>query len=160
MEDTTGTPMDKEPTPMAFTQDLYNEIQTKLDYLNNVVQEHKAHITGLKGIIAGLPSAKVEPKLPDAPSCNGDRKSELLLLAKCRMKFHGQPSLFPDKPTKIIYTGICLEGAPFAWFSPVNDKWVKDNNPPPELVTFETFATELTTLYRDPHITITAERKI
>jgi len=105
MKDTSGTPMDKEPTPMAFIQDIYNEIQTKLDYLNNVVQEHKAHITGLEGKISGLLLAKAEPKLPDAPSFNGDRKSVLPFLAKCGMKFCGQPSLFPDEPTKITYMG-------------------------------------------------------
>jgi hypothetical protein len=76
------------------------------------------------------------------------------------MKFRGQPSLFPDEPTKVIYAGTRLEGAPFSWFSPLNEKWIRENNPPVELTTFKSFVKELTTLYRDPHLAIAAEHKI
>ena len=117
--------MGKEPTPMAFTQDLYNEIQTKLNYLNNIIQEHKGHISCLKGKITALLSTKAELKLPDPPTFTGDHKSVLPFLVKCQMKFHSQPSLFLDEPTKIIYVRACLEGAPFSWFSPLNEKWMK-----------------------------------
>jgi len=59
---------------MTFTQELYKETQSKLDYLNNILQEHKAYISGLQGKVAGLLSSKAELKLPDALSFNGYRK--------------------------------------------------------------------------------------
>jgi hypothetical protein len=71
--------MDKETTPMMFTQDLYNEIQMKLNYLNDIVQEHKVSISSLEGKITALLSAKAELKLPNPPTFMGD----------CQCSYHG-----------------------------------------------------------------------
>jgi len=71
---------------------------------------------------ASAPSAKNEPKIPDPPMSNGERRALLPFLAKCRLKFVGQPSSFPTEATKVIYAGSRLEGPPFSWFSPLNDR--------------------------------------
>jgi len=57
-------------------------------------------------------------------------------------------------------SALNFEGAPFSWFSPLNEKWIRDNCPLAEIATFKAFTKELTTLYGDPHLAITTERKI
>ena len=60
-----------------------------------------------------------------------------------------------------MYVGSHLEGPPFSWFSPLNDR-LQDpkEEDPPELASFDAFAKALTTLYGDPHLALTAERKV
>ena len=90
-----------------------------------------------------------------------ERKTILAFLTKCRLKFDGQPSMFPTEKTKVLYAGSPLEGPLFSWFTPLNARLSRPNEPtPPELASFEDFATALTTLYRDPHLALTAEREL
>src|SRR5579859_6347771 len=110
---------------------------------------------------ASAPSAKNEPKIPDPPMFNGERRALLPFLAKCRLKFVGQPLSFPTEATKVIYASSRLEGPPFSWFSPLNDRLQNpEEKDPEELLTFDSLAKHLTTLYGGPHLALTAERKI
>src|SRR5579859_7029811 len=96
---------------------------------------------------ASAPSAKNEPRIPDPPKFNGERRALLPFLAKCRLKFVGQPLSFPTEATKVIYAGSRLEGPPFSWFSPLNDRLQDpEEKDPEELLTFDTLAKHLTTL--------------
>ena len=91
----------------------------------------------------------------------GERKTILAFLTKCRLKFDGQLSMFPTEKTKVLYAGSRLEGPPFSWFTPLNARLSRPNEPtPPELASFEDFATILTILYRDLYLTLTIEREL
>jgi len=110
---------------------------------------------------ASAPSAKNEPKIPDPPMFNGERRALLPFLAKCRLKFVGQPSSFSTEAAKVIYAGSRLEGPPFSWFSPLNDRLQDlEEKDPEELFTFDSLAKHLTTLYGDSHLALMAERKL
>jgi hypothetical protein len=72
-------------------------------------------------------TAAQEPKIPDPPLYDGDRKEELLVwLAKCEMKFEGNPSQFVDLLAKLLYVGTRLEGTAFTWFQTLMKKWTSD----------------------------------
>ena len=93
----------------------------------------------------------------DAPVFNGDRKTLLLFLTKCRMKFAGQPSRFPSEESKILYAGSRLDPA-FSWFQPLLSAWQTEDRPDPtETTTFKAFAAALTALYGDADLEVTAE---
>ena len=105
--------------------------------------------------------AHAEPKIPDPPAFSGNRKELLPFLAKCQLKFEGQPSRFPTKRSKILYTGSRLEGPAFQWFQPLLAQYPAGSTTiPPELESFVTFRAALTTLYSDPNLETTAVREI
>jgi hypothetical protein len=90
-----------------------------------------------------------------------ERKTILAFLTKYRLKFDSQLSMFLTEKTKVLYAGSRLEGPLFAWFTPLNARLSRPNKPTLlELTSFEDFATALTTLYRDPHLALTAEREL
>jgi len=149
-----------------FLQERLAESEQRILALQVTVLDQNEKIKRLEtnpmSTLAGsIPSARNEPKIPDPPMFNGERKSLLPFLAKCRLKFVGQPSSFPTETAKIIYVGSRLEGPPFSWFSPLNDRLQDpEGENPPELLSFETLSKNLTTLYGDPHLALTAERKL
>jgi len=102
-----------------------------------------------------------EPKIAEAPTFSGDRKTVLAFLTKCRMKFAGQPSRFVNEDSKILYAGSQLEGPAFGWFQPLLSAWQAADRPnPPEVLSFDAFATALTALYGDADLAATAEREL
>jgi hypothetical protein len=109
--------------------------------------------------------AAQEPKIPDPPLYDGDRKELLAWLAKCEMKFEGNPSKFVDLRTKLLYVGTRLEGTAFTWFQPLMKKWssnlpVEHPDVPPELKSWKAFADAITEVFGDPNLAATAEREI
>src|SRR5271170_5138118 len=106
--------------------------------------------------------ADQEPKVPDPPMFSGEHKDLLPFLTKCPLKFKGQPSQFPNERGKILYPGSRLEGPTFIWFQPLIALWPADSTapPPPELGSFKKFSEALTSVYRDPKLQATTERKI
>jgi hypothetical protein len=162
-----------------YVESMCTELKTSKDFLEATLAESEQKILALQVMVlnqsekiqkletnpptpaAFAPSAKNEPKIPDPPMFNGERRALLPFLAKCRLKFVGQPSSFPTETAKIIYVGSRLEGPPFSWFSPLNDR-LQDatEKDPEELLTFDSLAKHLTTLYGDPHLALTAERKL
>ena len=102
-----------------------------------------------------------EPKMAEPPMFNGNREDIIPFLSKCRLKFEGQPSTFPNDRIKIMYAASRLEGPAFAWFTPLNERL---NDPaqlgPPELESFDSFADTLKLLYGDPNLHENAERHI
>ena len=162
-----------------YIESMCTELNTSKDFLEGKLAESEQRILALQVTVlnqsemikkletnpppsaASTPSAKNEPKIPDPPMFSGERKALLPFLAKCRLKFVGQPSSFPTETAKIIYVGSRLEGPPFSWFSPLNDRLQDpEEQDPEELLTFDALAKSLTTLYGDPHLALTAERKL
>ncbi|HEY6282825.1 MAG TPA: hypothetical protein VIW22_02770 [Nitrososphaerales archaeon] len=183
-----NNPPPDDNTPIVFTQGMWEDMSSQFSYLKSLVADlqldkenlEKAHadekervntleITVLECVariqqLEAKPttlSRPYEPKIADPPMFMGERKAILPFLAKCRLKFSGQPSMFPTEQAKVIYAGSRLEGPPFSWFTPLNNRL---NDPeattPLELATFDAFAKALTTLYGDPHLTLTAEREM
>ena len=90
-----------------------------------------------------------------------ERKTILAFLTKCRLKFDSQLSMFLTEKTKVLYASSRLEDSLFSWFTPLNTRLSRSNEPTlPELTSFEDFATALTTLYKDLHLALTAEREL
>ena len=86
-------------------------------------------------------------------------------LAKCKMKFEGNPSKFVDLRAKLLYVGTRLEGTAFTWFQPLMKKWssnlsVEHTDVPPELKSWKAFADAITEVFGDPNLTTTTEREI
>jgi len=105
--------------------------------------------------------AHTEPKIPDPPTFSGNRKELLPFLAKCQLKFEGQPSRFPTERSKILYAGSRLEGPAFQWFQPLLAQYPAGSTAaPPELASFDAFQAALNTLYGDPNLETTAVREI
>jgi hypothetical protein len=113
---------------LAELQQGYNqkldEAGKKISSLQSMVIEQDNRIKELES--RPINSSKVhEPKMPDPPMFTGERKDVLPFLAKCRLKFEGQPSMFPTERTKVMYAGSRLEGPPFSWFTPLNERFGK-----------------------------------
>ena len=172
--------------PVTVTQRILRNLVDRLDFLEhfveNVKKEHDnlrqshsnlqdhsleqaAKIKALQEELenprrAASPSSKPrEPKIPDPPKFLGDKKSFLPWVAKCRMKFKGQPSLFPNETCKVMYAAAHLDGPLFAWFTPLNERFNRGEIPS-EFASFETFVDALTVLYGDPYLKQTAERDL
>jgi hypothetical protein len=107
---------------------------------------------------SGRPS---EPKIADPEPFTGLRSELLSFLSKCRLKFAGQPSKFPNQSSKIYYAGSYLHKTPYSWFQPLlsaaHDPELPD---PEEFASFETFAKALTNIYGDPLLELSSERSL
>jgi hypothetical protein len=82
----------------------------------------------------------------------GERKELLPFLAKCHFKFESQPSRVTSERSKVLYTGIHLEGPAFTLFQALFRKWPADlpsNLAPEEIKDWETFQRSLTQIYGD-----------
>jgi Retrotransposon gag protein len=160
---------------VPVTVGLLQEIYSRLDYLDGCVQTLRAEKEQLVRDLSSAQSVLIsnaaklgnidkprpsEAKLPDPPAFSGERKSVLPFIAKCRMKFEGQSSLFPDERSKVLYAGTRLEGPAFSWFQPIMNRWKTGSTPPSEIATFDSLAKSLETLYGDPHLAVTAEREL
>ena len=140
----------------------HNELVSSHDELS--LRHHELKIA-YDALAASAPvrASGPEPKIPDPPMYSGDKKELVQFLTKCRMKFEGQPSRFPNDRNKIIYVGTRLEGPAFSWFQPLMAAWPPDTpieSAPAELQSYEMFETALKELYGDPNQAATAERKL
>ena len=104
--------------PFMYVESMCMELKTSKDFLQAKFAEAEQRILALQVTVlnqskmikkletnppasaASAPSAKNEPKIPDRPMFNGERRALLPFLAKCHLKFVGQPSSFPTKATK------------------------------------------------------------
>lgn len=142
---------------------LQNVLQ-RLAHLESLVKSQAALI---KVISAAQNSIEVsrysnsEPKIADPEPFDGNRLQLLNFLSKCRLKFMGQPSRYPNENSKILYAGSRLAEPVYSWFQPLLAAASDDNQPmPSEFASFETFAKALTEIYGDPNLEATSERQI
>jgi hypothetical protein len=101
------------------------------------------------------------PKMNPPPMFNGNREDVISFISKCYLNFQANPSTFADERLKILFAASRLEGPPYAWFHPINERY---NDPtqqnPPEAETFTAFAAKLRALYGDPNLHENAERTL
>lgn len=154
--------------PAIISNALFQNVLDRLAYLEALADAQKLEIEALQAARA----RKSEPKIADPEHFDGDRLQLPNFLAKCRLKFLGQPSLFPDEKAKIYYAGSRLADPVFSWFQPLlamaNDKektpllaTADDKEKTvPEFASFETFAESLMSTYGDPNLEATSERAI
>jgi hypothetical protein len=131
---------ESETTSIIFTQGIWDDMSSKFAYLQilvNDLQHDKEQLekedTDTREQVAILQATVLEcltriqqletrstssrphePKIADPPMFMGERKVILSFLVKCRLKFSGQPSMFPTEQAKVIYAGSRLEGSPFS----------------------------------------------
>ena len=123
-------------------------LQQKLQSLETSLKQPSASIT--------LPAN--EPDIADAEFFSGERHKLSNFLSQCRLKFWGQSSRFRTESSKIMYAGSRLRGVAYSWFEPILDS--RNNNPLPELQSFERFTESLTAMYGITDQKATAERQI
>ena len=139
-----------------YYESRIDQLQEDYENLERQSQDLQAYLR----VSPSLSSRSKEPKIPDPPTFNGSSKKDILpWVAKCRMKFSGQPSLFPTESSKVLYAGSYLEGPPFAWFTPLNER-LTSGETPEELRTFDTFVEALTVLYGEHNLKETAAEKL
>jgi hypothetical protein len=103
----------------------------------------------------------MEPKIADPEPFTGIRAELIPFLAKCRLKFLGQPSRYPTEDSKIFFAGSFLRKAPFSWFQPLLSAAENPELPTPEeFESFESFAQALTNIYGDPLLELSSERAL
>jgi hypothetical protein len=131
---------ESETTSIIFTQGIWDDISSKFAYLQTLVndlqydkEQLEKESTDTREQVATLQATVLEcltriqqletrstssrpheSKIVDPPMFTGERKAILPFLAKCRLKFSGQPSIFPIEQAKVIYAGSRLEGPPFS----------------------------------------------
>src|SRR5579859_634637 len=104
-----------------------------------------------------------EPKIPDPPMFNGDRKELLPFLTKCQLKFEGQPSRFQNERSKVLYASTWLEGPAFNWFQSYIKMWPIDTPSdlaPADIRNWKIFQQSLIWVYGDPNLEATAEQEL
>src|SRR5215470_8520840 len=121
------------------------------DYLNKQIDELKKELRELR---AEKGTKVREPNIADPQHFNGDRREIEHFLSACKTKFRGQPSKFPDEPSKILWASSFLRGAPATWFQPILEEYDDEDGiaPPKEFTSFKAFATSLRTLYGDSNL--------
>jgi hypothetical protein len=164
--------MDLDPeAPAAITNALLTNILDRMVYLEALTANHMAEIQTLTQTITEqhtqIASLRVsqgkdsEPQIADPEPFTGNRLHLSNFLAKCRLKFAGQPSKFQKELPKIYYAGSRLGDPAFSWFQPLLSIAEDREKPnPPEFASFETFATALTAVYGDPNLATSSVRAI
>jgi len=154
--------------PAVISNALFQNVLDRLAYLEALAEAQKVEIDALQTLRARKP----EPKIADPEHFGGDRLQLPNFLAKCRLKFLGQPSLFPNEEAKIYYAGSRLAEPVFSWFQPLLAKANNKEKMPlpamandeektvPEFASFEAFAESLMNTYGDPNLEATSERAI
>ena len=164
--------MDVDPeAPAAISNALFTNVLDRLAYLEALTEAHMAEIQTLTQTITEQHTTIVslqavrakdsEPQIADPEPFTGNRLHLNNFLAKCRLKFAGQPSKFKDELSKIYYTGSRLGEPAFSWFQPFLTAAQDDEKPnPPEFASFEEFAKALTAVYGDPDLAASSVRAI
>jgi hypothetical protein len=170
------------PPPETIVSITYGDFQNllnRLSYLETIQDEAKNHVTELisdsqqknarfhtlETAVASIGSTTAtpregEPKVADPEPFCGDRLKLLDFLAKCQLKFLGQPSRFSTEKSKIIYAGALLEKEAFSWFQPHFIKAVSTGVYPPEIIDFKAMSESLTALYGDPDLETSSENAL
>ena len=157
--------------PAIITNALLTNMLDRLAYLEALTENHMAEIRTLTQTITEqrtqIASLRVtqakdsEPQIADPEPFTGNRLHLSNFLAKCRLKFAGQPSKFQEELPKIYYAGSRLGEPAFSWFQPLLSVAEDKEKPnPPEFASFETFATALTAVYGDPNLAASSVRAI
>lgn len=164
--------MDLDPeAPAAITNALLTNMLDRMAYLEALTANHMAEIQTLTQTITEqhtqIASLRVsqgkdsEPQIADPEPFSGNRLHLSNFLAKCRLKFAGQPSKFKNELSKIYYAGSRLGDPAFSWFQPfLSIAEDKEKPNPPEFASFETFATAFTAVYGDPNLATSSVRAI
>ena len=159
--------MDIDPeAPAAISNALLKNVLDRLAYLEALAEAQMAEIQTLNQTIAiaslhAPPAKDSEPQIADPEPFSGNRLHLSNFLAKCRLKFAGQPSKFKNELSKIYYAGSRLGEPAFSWFQPLLTTAEDKEKPnPPEFASFETFAKAFTAVYGDPNLAASSVRAI
>jgi len=151
--------MDIDPeAPAAISNALLTNVLNRLTYLEALTEAQMAEIQTLNQTIAitslhAPPVKNSEPQIADPEPFSGNRLHLSNFLAKCRLKFAGQPSKFKNELSKIYYARSRLGEPAFSWFQPLLTTAEDKEKPnPPEFASFETFAKAFTAVYGDPNL--------
>lgn len=143
--------------PAIISNALFQNVLDRLTYLEALTEAQKAEIEALQA----TRTSKSEPKIADPEHFDGNRLQLPNFLAKCRLKFSGQPSQFRSEKAKIYYAGSRLAEPAFSWFQPLlaaaEDP---EKTTPTEFTSFQAFAESLMSTYGDPNLEATSERAI
>ena len=100
-------------------------------------------------------------KMNPPPIFDGNREDVIPFISKCYLNFQAYPSSFSDERLKILFAASRLDGPPYAWFHPINERYNDPTQPnPPEAETFVAFAAKLRAIYGDPNLHENAERTL
>ena len=152
--------------PAAISNALLKNVLDRLAYLEALAEAQMAEIQTLNQTIAiaslhAPPAKDSEPQIADPEPFSGNRLHLSNFLAKCRLKFAGQPSKFKNELSKIYYAGSRLGEPAFSWFQPLLTTAEDKEKPnPPEFASFETFAKAFTAVYGDPNLAASSVRAI
>jgi len=157
--------------PALISNALLKNMFDRLTYLETLTEAHTAEIQTLTQVITDqnttitslqtTRTSSSEPKIADPEPFTGNRLHLGNFLAKCRLKFAGEPSKFKDELSKIYYAGSRLGEPVFSWFQPLLAVAEDKENPnPPEFASFEVFAKALTAVYGDPNLAASSVRAI
>ena len=136
-------------------------LETALENQNHRIKTLELALSSATPATNATTGRSQEPKMAEPPMFSGNREDVIPFLSKCRLKFEGQPSTFPNDRIKVMYAASRLEGPAFAWFTPLNERLNDPTQPgPPELESFDSFADHLKLLYGDPNLHENAERNI
>ena len=149
--------------PALISNALLKNLFDHLTYLETLTEAHTAElqtltqaITDQNTTIMSLQTTRTsssEPKLADPEPFTGNRLHLSNFLAKCHLKFAGEPSKFKDELSKIYYTRSRLGKPVFSWFqSLLATAEDKEKPNPPKFVSFEAFAKALTAVYGDSNL--------
>lgn len=150
--------MEDDPeAPASITNAMLQNMLHRLTYLESLVDSQ----TGLIETLSASRRSNSEPKIADPDPFDGNRLQLINFLSKCRLKFLGQPSRYPDEISKILYAGSRLAEPAYSWFQPLLAAASASDQPTPsEFGSFEAFAKALTEIYGDPNLEATSERQI
>jgi hypothetical protein len=142
---------------ISYLETIQDEAKNQVMEVISDSQQKNARFHTLETLVASIglsptPSHDMEPKVADPEPFCGDRLKLFDFLAKCQLKFLGQPSRFSSEKSKIIYAGALLENEAFSWFQPHFIKAVSTGVYPPEILDFKAMSESLTALYGDPDL--------
>ena len=120
------------------------------------MQQHQLQST-IQALMALNSSPKVqEPNVKDPDPFSGLSQEKLpSFLAQCQIVFKTQPLRYASDASKVMFAGSHLTDIAYEWFHPQLS--IPDN---PILTSFPAFSQALESMFGDPDIVATAERKL
>jgi hypothetical protein len=113
------TPLDQLHSALEFLQSTNSDQQHQINSQQQVINELSSQVAALLRTQTPSPQSSTrEPKMPDIPIFNGNRKSIKSFLVQLKNKFRAQPITFGDDQSRIAYLVSRLNDMALEWITP------------------------------------------
>ena len=115
--------LDQVDEQIKFLDAMISQLRQDKEESDALLRDARTRIIELEASSRASKSHSSTPKMTPPPMFGGNREDVIPFLSKCDLNFQASPSSFSDERLKILYAASRLEGPPYAWFHPLNERY-------------------------------------